>query len=155
MHIITATVSPSEPCHGLFEGLQDDRWVQKVFVIRGDAIARYEVDMGPAEDFDGVTPILIPGFGDESVSAFQYLAEQNRHDDYWTKRAEEMLAESTLIADHVRQVEQFDSYIKNKSVFGPAVTTQRNIYDSSVVARKLSAAKQKHTGIVPQKGRQK
>ena len=153
MHIITTQIAPSEPCHGIFEGPQNGRWVQKVWVIRGDAIARYETDLGPEEDFATVTPLVMPGFGDESVAAFQWWAEKNRHDDYWTRRAEEMLAESTLIKDHANQAEQDWAQIENRSVFGPVISVQRNVYDPTVAARKLSQRRQEYTGIIPQRGR--
>ena len=155
MHIVTTAVFPGEPCHGLFEGPENGRWVQKVFVVRGDTIAKYQIDLGPEEDFASVTPIVIPGFGDDSVAALQYFAEKNRTDDYWAKRAEEMLAGSTLIADHVRQAEIDHAVIRNRSVFGPGYAVQRNGYDSTVAARKISAARQDYYGIIPQRGRHK
>ena len=137
MHIVTTCVFPDEPCHGLWEGPEivpglngslQPHWLQKVFVIRSDAIAKYITDFGPALAFDGVTPLLIPSFGENSVAQLQEIAEKHRHNDYWTKRREEMLAESTLIEDAIRQHEQDREMIRQRSVLGPGINVQRNGY---------------------------
>ena len=137
MRIITDRVYPSEPAHGIFEGPENGRWLQKVWVVRGDALACYETDFGPAENFEGITPLLMPGFGDDSVAVLQAFAEKNREDDYWQKRGIEMLEASTLIQDHVRQVQVDHEIIHNRSVFGPSITVQRNAYPHERAMRQL------------------
>ena len=132
MHIVTDRISPDEDCHGLTEGsvmrAGQWHWIQRVFVIRGDAIAKYETDLGPASDYARVQPLAMPSFGENSVAQLQAFAEKNRHDTYWAKRSEEMLAESTLIKDHIRQIEQNRELIRNRSHFGPGSHFQRNGY---------------------------
>lgn len=145
MKIVTDHVFPDEPCHGLFEGprmmpgsdgSQTWRWIQAVYVIRGDAIAEWTHDYGAAEDFeDRIQPLLIPGFGDDSVAQLQEHAEKNRHDDYWARRRAEMLAGSTLIKDHVAQLEKDKLEVRNRTVIGPAITVQRHKYSQEAGRR--------------------
>jgi hypothetical protein len=133
MKIVTQYVLPDEPCHGLFEGPRNipkkgQRWVQAVYVIRDDAIAEYLEDLGPAEDYARIQPMMIPSFGENTVAQLQEFAVKNRHDEYWTNRVDEMLAESTLIEDHLRQLEVNREVIRNRSHFGPGIAAQRNGY---------------------------
>lgn len=93
-------------------GSQSWRWVQTVFVIRGDAIAAHTTDYGPAENFESTTPLIMPSFGDDTVAQLREHAERNRHDTYWQERAKAQLAESTLIRDHLNQVEMLHTYRK-------------------------------------------
>lgn len=118
MELETATVSPDEPCYGLREesrvvpGLPGRRWIQVVRVVRGNAIATHTTDFGPAEDYATVTPLLMPSFGENTVAQLREHAEKNRHDDYWHQRAQAQLAESTLIRDHIEQIEMAKTYAK-------------------------------------------
>lgn len=121
MKIETAMVHPDEPAYGLREeprlwpgpnGSTSWRWIQTVFVIRGDAIAAHTTDFGPAEDFALVTPLMMPSFGDDTVAQLREHAEKNRHDAYWQQRAEEQLKNSTLIQDHITQLEMQGEFIK-------------------------------------------
>jgi len=121
MKIETAWVHPDEPCHGLREeprmmpgpsGAQSWRWVQTVFVVRGDAIAAHTTDYGPAEKFAQVTPLMMPSFGDDTVAQLREHAEKNRHDGYWQDRAQAQLAESTLIRDHMNQIAMKAEYAR-------------------------------------------
>jgi hypothetical protein len=150
---MTDKVYPDEPCYGLFEGpkmraqpdgSQQDRWLQQVWVIRGDAIACYEVDYGPATDFERVVPLVMPSAGDDTVAQLQAHAEKNRHDDYWAKRRDEMLAGSTLIEDHLRLLDEETAQLFNKSVFGPAVTVQRNNNNRQAITRHLRRLIKEH-----------
>lgn len=147
MKILTDHVSPDEACHGLREGprtmpmpngSQQRRWVQAVYVVRDDAIAEYTVDYGPAHHFeDLVMELVMPSFGENSVAQLQEFAEKNRHERYWAKRREEMMAESTLIEDVVRQRAQDREIIRNRSVIGPNVRVQRGAYSADVARRRL------------------
>lgn len=114
MKIETQWVHPDEPCYGLREEPrlipvgkgQSWRWVQTVFVVRGDAIAAHTTDFGPAESYARITPLMMPSFGTDTVAQLREHAEKNRHDTYWQDRAAEQLENSTLIEDHIRQIEQ-------------------------------------------------
>jgi hypothetical protein len=135
--IVTNRIYPDEPCYGLFEGPDHGRWVQKIFVIRSDSIARWQKDLGPEENYERVMPLLMPSFGDDSVAQLQAFAEKNRQDDYWAKRRDEMLAASTLVQDHLDLLEQ-DLLLKaNRSVFGPKVNVQRFRHPGQYAARRI------------------
>lgn len=154
MQIITLFLSPNEPCMGLWEGAemipgpdssQDWRWIQKVFVVRGDTIAKYVTDLGPASNYEDITPIFIPNEGTDSVGALQAMAERNRHDTYWQTRAKEMLAESTLISDLIEQEAKLHEVIRNRTSIGPAVTVQRNGYAHEETMRQFKQRRQERT----------
>ena len=135
LKIVTAMVHPDEPCHGLREGERGGRWIQAVYIVRGDAIAEWTKDYGPAEDFENIQQIIIPSFGENTVAQLQEWAEKNRHDDYWSRRRAEMLSESTLIADVLRQDEERKEQIRNRSVFGPHFKRERNLYSQERTKR--------------------
>ena len=116
---------PAEPCHGLQEFPKDGEWVQRTFVLRDGEVACFQRVIGPASDYERVQPLLMPSFGENTVAEMQYWGEKNRHDTYWATRSEEMLAESTLIKDHVDQLEEVTMVRGNKSVLGPYQSTQR------------------------------
>jgi len=123
MHIVADRIYPDEPCHGLTETSEGGRWVQRIFVVRGDRIAKYETDFGPTPP--DATPIIYASFGDDSVGQLQELAERDRHSDKWAKRRREMQAESTLIADILKQEEEMMEVRRNRSHFGPGISIQR------------------------------
>ena len=141
MHIIAVTVYPDEPCWGLWEGPKNGRWVQRVFVIRGDAIAKYETDYGPISKWPDATEIMYPSFGENSVAQLQEMAERDRHSDKWAKRGRERLAESTLIQDILRQEEALLNVRANRSIIGPAITVQRNDFPRGAVKEKRNGAR--------------
>ena len=134
MKIVTDHIFPDEPSWGLFEGPRNVprkglRWVQVVYVLRGDSIAEYLEDFGPAEDFARAQPIMLPSpDGCNTVAQLQECAEKNRHDAYWANRVDEMLHESTLITDHIRQLEQNRELVANRSLFAPTGHHRRNGY---------------------------
>lgn len=146
MHIVTDRIWPDEACWGLAEGPlkmpQPDgstpmRWVQRVFVIRGDAIAKYIIDFGPAERFATVTPLLMPSHGENTVAQLQAHADKNREDRYWYKRRQEMLAGSTLVQDILKQEEALLSAKANRSVVGPFQRAERNAWPGDYAQRAL------------------
>lgn len=137
MKIVTPVVHPDEPCYSLREGPRGGRWVQAVYIIRGDAIAEWTKDYGPAEDYERIQSLIIPSFGENTVAQLQEWAEKNRHDDYWARRSDEMLAGSTLIQDVIRQDEECRQQIRNRSVIGPHFTRQRNLYSQERTRRLL------------------
>ncbi len=137
MKIVTRRVHPDEPCWGLWEGPKKGRWMQRVFVIRGDAIAKWAKDYGPMTKWPDATEIFYPSFGENSVGQLQELAERDRHSDKWAKRGRERLAESTLISDILRQEEALIEVKANRSHFGPGVSIQRNDFPREAANRKL------------------
>ena len=134
MHVVTDRIYPDEPCWGLREGPEarpqldgstQHRWVQKVFVVRGDRKAKFETDFGPASDFPDATPVIYPSWGENTVAQLQELAERDRHSDKWAKRRRELQVGSTLIADILRQEEALLEIRSNRSHFGPGLSIQR------------------------------
>jgi hypothetical protein len=160
MHYVTDRVSPNESCYGLVEGHElapvpggkngetDWRWIQKVFVVRGDTISKYITDFGPSEDFELITPIFIPNQGTDSVAVLQAMAEKNRHDTYWQMRAKAQLEESTLITDLMEQEAKIHEVIRNRTSSGPYVTNQRNNWSHLTSMRKFKERRQERTGKV-------
>jgi hypothetical protein len=114
------------------------RWVQRVFVIRDDAIAKYLWDIGPVEDYeDRVTPILMPSFGENTVAELQAHAERNRHTDKYIRRRQEMAAESTLVEDAIAEVERRYLAKSNRTIIGPHVSVQRGGWPAQTATRVL------------------
>ena len=155
MKIITQIVHPNEPCYGLVEQPMmcprpDDsrqwRWVQSIRVIRGDAIAYYETDLGPAGNFEDVPPLFVPSFGDDSVAALQELAQAHRQDDRWAKRKAEIQAESTFIRDVLREQEELLEVKSNRSHFGPKHKAERDGFPAQTVTRKLKEQRDERRG---------
>lgn len=155
MRIMVSSVGPDEPCYGLFEapmtvvmpdGSTRRRWIQRLRVNRGDRMAYYEEDLGDADDFKTVTPLAMPSFGDDTVAELRAYAEKNRHDDYWTKRAAEMLASSTLVEDHLRQLEILREIRANRSVLGPGLNVQRNEFPLEEVTRTIKEKRDDRRG---------
>ncbi len=148
MKIPTRLIHPDEPCYGLCEGPRGGRWIQAVYVVRegGDAIAEWTKDYGPVEDFEHIQPLMMPSDGENTVAQLQEWAEKNRHDHYWSHRREEMLAESTLIADVLRQDEERKQQIRNRSVFGPYFRRERNLH-SQERTRRIIKEKQRANRI--------
>lgn len=122
MHIVTHYVHPDEPCFGLREGPrmvqvfprgQEWHWVQQIFILRDDCIAKYEQDFGDADNFLDIQPLVLVCDGqDDTVGEAQEEATKNRHDTYWAKRARELQDSSTLIEDHIKQIEMVKTYAK-------------------------------------------
>lgn len=141
MEIITEIVHPDEPCWGYFTGPRqlagsnDTRMVEFVFVIRGDAIAKYVQDFGPADDFIYVPPLLMPSYGENNVGLMQWHGERHRNDEKWAKRMQEYKESSTLFADILRQEEEKRLAVKNQSVFGDYRTVMRNGYSRETTHR--------------------
>lgn len=136
MHVVADRIFPAEPCYGLMETRESGRWIQRLWVIRGDRKAKYETDIGPASDFPDATPIIYISDGDDTVAELQYLAEMDRRNDKWAKRRREMQSESTLIADILRQEERKIAERQNRSVFGPHHSVQRIDYPREAVKAK-------------------
>ncbi|HAM41154.1 MAG TPA: hypothetical protein DCP69_07400 [Candidatus Omnitrophica bacterium] len=150
MQIITDHVFPDEPCMQLQEGPYTmphpsgkgtwKRWVQRVFVIRNDAIAKHLIDLGPLEDFEHSTPVILPSLGENTVAQLQEHAERSRYDDRYEKYRQELKAESTLIPDILRQEEAKLLAKQNRSVIGPYQRTQRGAWPREYVERTLKEA---------------
>jgi hypothetical protein len=124
------------------------RWVQRVFVIRGDAIAKYMWDIGPVEDYENaVMPILMPSFGENTVAELQAHAEKNRHETKYMDRRREMIAESTLVDDALAQVELRYLAKSNRTVMGPYFKAERGGWPEQTAVRALKdRAKERKNG---------
>ena len=157
MQIITERVHPDEPAWAYFTGprmmpgydeAEACRMVEFVFVIRDDAIAKYVRDFGPASTFPYIPPMFMPSFGEETVACLQWHGERHRNDPKWARRLQEYKEGSTLFADIIRQEEQRHLFIKNLSVFGPAVSVQRNEWSHETSWRNYRDRRAGKTGPV-------
>ena len=157
MNIIADKVHPDEGCWGYFTGprmmpgypeQEAYRMVEFVFVIRGDAIAKYVQDFGPADNFTYVPPLMMPSYGENPVGLMQWHGERHRNDPKWSRRMVEYKESSTLFADVIRQEEQRHLLINNHSSFGPAGTFQRNGHSRPTEWRKYRDERARRTGKV-------
>ncbi len=148
MQIITDHVVPDEGCWGLAEGPQQmphgagsrRRWVQRVFVVRGDAIAKYELDLGPAEDFENrALPQVIYGAGEDTVAELQAWAESDRNQGRLWQFVMQQREDSTLIEDSLAGLEQEFLAKRNRTIIGPHVFSQRGDYPSQFATREARA----------------
>lgn len=135
LSLVTTAVDPNEACHGCREGphyceIHHRRcWIQRIFVDRGDRLAYFETDFGPAENYeDSIQPLIMPSFGENTVAEMQFWFDKNRQDTYWADYSAELQASSTLMVDIVEQMQQIERARLNKSTLGPYQTTQRNGY---------------------------
>jgi len=145
MRIITDYVLPDEACHGLLErdvivsqanGSAELRRVQEVFVVRGDAIAAYQTDLGPASVWAKVMGEGIFATGEVTVAEVMAEAEKDRHDQTGFKLKEELREGSSLVKDFLAFKEANFQIINNRSVFGPAYSKQRNGFDKQAALEK-------------------
>lgn len=156
MQIVTEWLHPDEPCYGLREGpvtehhpvLGDqERWQQWVWVVRGDTLAKHVTDIGPAEDYATVTPLVMPSpRGENTVAELQAHAEKHRHDDYWYKRSREMMAGSTLVKDHLTMLEMERTVIHNRTFSAPGLFKQRNAVPVEMLSRRYKERRNARRG---------
>ena len=146
MQIITDYVVPDEGCWGLLEGPVtmphgkgfQRRWVQRVFVIRDDAIAKYQVDLGSADYWEErALPQAIAGMGDDTVAELQEWAERDRNKGKMWQFVQQQREESTLIEDSIAGLEQEFLAKRNKTIIGPHVFSQRGEYPRQFAQREL------------------
>ena len=146
MHIVTDHVVPDEGCWGLAEGPMQmphgagfqRRWVQRVFVIRDDAIAKYTLDLGSADYWEErALPQAIAGMGDDTVAELQEWAERDRNKGKMWQFVQQQREESTLIEDSIAGLEQEFLAKRNKTIIGPHVFSQRGDYPRQHVQREL------------------
>ena len=154
MHIITNHVSPDEGCWGLLEGPVtmphgkgfQRRWVQRVFVVRDDAIAKYQIDLGDADYWEErALPQAIAGMGDDTVGELQEWAERDRNQGKLWQFVQQQREESTLIEDSLAGLEQEHLAKTNKTIIGPNVFSQRGDYPGQFARRELRSKQKERT----------
>lgn len=139
MKAVTLVIHPDEKAMSLREinlvrppSYQWHRF-QIVTVNRGDELAEWWRDLGPAEEFTR-PGVEVPSLWEHTVGELWDIADHYRmQDDYWQKFAEERAAESSLVNDFLEQYEERSKIIKNQSQFGPGVSHQRNGFSRSAV----------------------
>lgn len=146
LDIITTFVLPNEVCQGMRQGPVGDRWLERIWVVRGDTIARYETDRGPASAYERIAEEIIPGDGETTVAEFMDEAERHRHDLFAWNHLQRVKAESTLVEDVNRMREVRREYIANRTVSGPYFTIQRNFYNQENAWRKYRDERARRTG---------
>ncbi len=146
MLIITDHVSPDEGCYGLAEGPLtmphgagfQRRWVQRVFVVRGDAIAQYRIDLGSADYWEArALPQIIYSAGLDTVGEMQESAERDRLEGRVMQYQKQLREESTLIEDSLAGLEQQHLAKRNRTIIGPHVFSQRGDYPGQFARREL------------------
>ena len=144
--IITDYVLPDEGCWGLAEGPMhmphgagfQRRWVQRIFVIRGDAIAKYTLDLGSADDWEErALPQVIYSAGTDTVAEVQESAERDRNEGKLMQFVKQQREGSTLIEDSLAGLEQQHLAKSNRTIIGPHVFAQRGDYPGEHVRRIL------------------
>ena len=145
--IVTAdvTLSADEQCFGMQVWEAADGFCTRLIVLQNDLPVGIVIHHGPSEEYSGKIPPLLVA-DESSVGAMMAESERHRRDLKWFKRAEEMRASSTLIADVIRQDEEARLAIKNRSIFGPHQTTQRNGHNHVQVQRDWWAERARRTG---------
>ena len=114
------------------------RWVQRVFVVRDDAIAKHIIDLGPAEDWEErALPQVIYSAGDDTVGEVLESAERDRNQGKLMQFVQQQREESTLIEDSLAGLEQQHLAKSNRTVIGPNVFAQRGSYPGQFARREL------------------
>jgi len=142
------TLGANEECFGMQVWEAADGFRTRLIFLQNDLPVGIVIHHGPDEEYSGkIPPMFIPSTeGENPVGLMLEMSERHRHDLRWFKRAEEMKQASTLIKDVIRQDEMARLAIKNQSVFGPAITKQRNGHDSTQVKRDWWAERSRRTG---------
>ena len=137
MDIIADRITEHEPCYGwaesnrvwpMADGTHQARRMRFIFVVRGDAIAKYVEDLGPASEYSDASQfyIMADGEGGDTVAEVRFMAGAHDDDATYERIRRELREGSTLIQDAVNEAEQNRKAIKNQSMFGPGGHTQRN-----------------------------
>lgn len=131
------SVHADEKVLALYErnGLTSDykhhrRW-QFIYVNRGDAIAEFITDLGPAEQFDAPELVLWSLWSD-SVGQVMDEAERSRNLNTFRDILTEAQGTSTLTQEFAAFVGEREKQKRNASTFGPGFTRQRNAFVRAV-----------------------
>jgi len=137
LKLVAHRVHPDEPAWDMFCGPIGGRFVTRVRVVRADTLAEHDIDHGPEEAFARIPPLYMPSMLEENVGTLLEYGERHRHDLRWWNRAQEMKAESTLIADAIRQEEARLLQLQNRSVSGPYQRSERGAYSRTAARRRF------------------
>lgn len=132
------SVHADEKVLALYErnGLTSDykhlrRW-QFIYVNRGDAIAEFITDLGPAEQFDAPELVLWSLWSD-SVGQVMEEAERSRaQPNIFRDILAEAQGTSTLTQEFAAFVGEREKQKRNASTFGPGFNRQRNAFVRAV-----------------------
>lgn len=125
-------VHPDEPCYLLSELVEKSadesgwRRVQRVYVNRDGHMAVHVRDLGAAANFTAPQTRILSLWEDSVAYCMDQAEHQRLGEDYWVKFLAEKTAESTLIPDTIRFVEEGARIVRSRSVFGSHVRKQRN-----------------------------
>lgn len=113
------------------ESWQGLKRYQLIGVNRGDRIALWVHDMGPAESFD-FGALQVVGLWEETVAAVQDIANDIREKDAAFARDVVKMRQQYLKEKWPEMAYQQSELLKlnqaNRSVFGPAVCAERNAF---------------------------
>lgn len=96
------------------------RRLQRVFVVRGDAVLEFRADLGPSWAFPLAKPFLFVSAGEYSVGEALEQAE------YLREAQPEPEAPRNLMQDWMKQLDEQRRSAARTSVVGPLVRVQRD-----------------------------
>jgi len=141
------SVGLDEPVYAVQEGYgQGDgerHRFQVMLIPRGNVLASFWTDLGPASDFDmnvEGTVYQAPPYhqivlAEHSVAECRYMAEQGRMDDFAIRMLHEQVNESRLFEEYARLIEEDMALVRNRSTFGPGGQITRNGYSPAGARR--------------------
>ena len=94
--------------------------VQRIWVLRDDALAVYVTDMGPAERFPGMQRFQVPALWEYSVAELQEIADQIRG-----VKPPDDRPPTPLLEVYCQNLEEEAAQRAHRTVIGPAITIQR------------------------------
>ena len=144
----THVLRDDEPCYGLSVREEDDGFVTRLAIMRGDELQTCVIHHGPDPEYSGkIPPLFVPSTeGENPVGLMLDMSERHRHDLRYWKLAQEYKGESTLIKDVLEQDEKALLQIRNASTLGPYVSAQRNGHNHQKVVRDWFETRAAKTG---------
>jgi hypothetical protein len=139
---------PDEPTWGMEVAETPSGFMTRIRVLRGGVLVWAEINHGPNAEYSGkIPPLFVPSIdGENKAGEMLQESENHRHDLRYWRRAKEMKEGSTLIRDVIRQEEEALEWVANRSVFGPALTKQRNGYSRDTTHREWNEERARRTG---------
>lgn len=143
----THILRDDEPCFGMSVREEDDGFVTRLVILRGDDLQTCTIKHGPSAFSGMIPPMFVPSpEGENPVGLMLEMSEHHRSDLRYWKYAEELRESSTLIKDVIEQEEKALLQVRNASVLGPHVTVQRHGHSHEKVQRDWMDTRAARTG---------
>lgn len=120
-----ASLQVDERCWQLRESprigpLGDMRWMQRVWVVRGEDMCEFDKDLGPAWAYPLAKPFMFVSWNEYSVG------EAMEQANYLREAQPEPEEPHDLMGQWFRQLDEMRNILANRSVIGPGAFIQRN-----------------------------